>query len=143
MSERMIFFFGLKDIYMYLNEDRLLFFFMVTFFFFPSGYSTLHRAEGIPIMCRTFSFSFPQVTLRYTAPRRFLSCAGYISRPSSFFFFFFSFFSFFFSLFSFFFSSPPPHQSSILTIIQRFPTILLTHHTNTLMHRPIMPLTPG
>lgn len=52
MSERMDFF-GLKDIYMSMNEDRLLFFFMVT-----------------------FSFSFPQVTLRYTAPRRFLSCAG-------------------------------------------------------------------
>lgn len=38
---------------MYMNEDRLLFFFMVTFsFFFSSGYFTLHRAEGIPIMCR-------------------------------------------------------------------------------------------
>lgn len=103
MSERMNFFFVLKDIYVYMDEDRLLFFFMAT-----------------------FSFSFPRVTLPYTAPRRFLSCAGYISRPSSFFFFF---------------SSPPPHQSSILAIIQRFPTILLTHHTNTLMHRPIMPLT--
>lgn len=97
---------------MYMNEDRLLFFFMMA-----------------------FSFSFPRVTLRYTAPREFLSCAGYTSRPSSFFFFFFSFFSFF--------SSSPPHQSSILAIIQRFPTILLTHHTNTLMHRPIMPLTRG
>lgn len=108
MNERMDFF-GLKDPYMYMNEDRLLFFFMMTF------------------------SSFPRVTLPYTAPRGFLSCTGYIPRPSSFFFFFFSFFSFF--------SSPPPHQSSILTIIQRFPTILLTHHTNTLMHRPIMPLT--
>lgn len=52
MSERMNFF-GLKDIYMYMNEDRLLFFFMAT-----------------------FSFSFPRVTLPFTAPRRFLSCAG-------------------------------------------------------------------
>lgn len=54
MSERMDFF-GLEYIYiyMYMNEDRLLFFFMVT-----------------------FTFSFHQVTLRYTAPRGFLSCAG-------------------------------------------------------------------
>lgn len=36
-----------------MNEDRLLFFFMMTFsFFFSSGYFTLHRAEGIPIICR-------------------------------------------------------------------------------------------
>lgn len=55
MSERMNFFFGLKDIYMYMNEYRLLFFFMVTFSFsFHQVTLPYTRAEEIPIMCRLY-----------------------------------------------------------------------------------------
>lgn len=53
MNERMNFFRVERYIYVYMNEDRLLFLFMMT-----------------------FSFSVPQVTLPYTAPGGLLSCAG-------------------------------------------------------------------